>query len=630
MKRAQERRLLTNPVLILEPRLDRITKNPALWVKKAPRLRALLDELRQDGLKFPPSFIRKVVEAGIIPDGTSGEPLVPGVVGLLWDTSADQGLVAPLKVELLSADDGEDWQVANYLPFKASDLQRLFVALGEALGLPVGVPERLAFRISHELGEEAEGMSMNVAALLAVLGALAQEPSGPLLAGACAVVEPEGSNGQLRASHGISAKLKGFVREYERGTLLVRHHEDEEASAFDEYFDEVWAVESIRQLATHLQDAQLLDGLFQRVELSRGEVKRIQRRLSIFLEELHDYKAARDLSRRVLQCEMQATVSRASREKIDRAWLDAKRHQGSMDILEEERRGMEAAQAQGRYTCFEDIAEKAVNYGASCYDPHLFEEIEEVLEPWLLKVRKEPRLLSPTLRYKLFNTLARAKVALGDGGWRELFESSLDLQAEIDPRQVQRTRNYLIHALLRADAVGDAAAQIGLAQKDPYLGEYSSQFLEFCRADLARRQGRVWVSEQMEGLHQASPGPGHPAGFYLQATARQADRQVEDRVARFSRARRLFLKDLNPDEGEDQIERGNSVLLLLAAAVGMAAAAYGEDRERWDRERRLFEKFIRTRTSKEFARYYRDVSDELGEEPEVILVERLLSKIPFF
>lgn len=626
MKRSLERRLLTNPVLVLKPRLEELASDPWLWVSKAPRLKALIDDLGDSGVDLPPHFVQQTVAAGIVADTGPSPRLAPGAVGLLWDRDADEGVVAPLKVELLDEGVDGDWEVAEYLPFDASDLQRLFVSLGRELRLPVGVPERLAFRVAHELEEPAEGMSMNVAALLAVLGALAGEPSSPLLESACAVVEPVGSGGQLRASDGVGAKLRGFVREYERGTLLIRHREDDDAREFDEYFDEVWAVVSVKELAEHLQQAHLLDALFERVELSDDEVRRIQRRLDLLVEERHAYAEAKDLSRRALQCEFHAAVSLRSREKIERAWLDAERHQGSMDVLQRERQAMEELREKGRYTCFESMADKAVNYAASCYDPHIFDEIERVLEPWLLKVRDEPRLLSPKLRYKLFNTLANAKVALGKEGWRELFESSLELQMRLKPGEVQRTRNYLIHALLRIGAVEEAREQIALAQRDLELSVFSKRFRDFCRADLARRDGEKWASDVMDPLHEGSDAPGHLGGRYLQATARQPGRGREDRVERFLRARRLFLKDLNLDEAA----RGNSVLFLLAAAVGMAAAAYGEDQERLLREQQSFKKFIETRTAPECRRYYQDVIEAMGEEPDVKLVERLLSRIPFF
>ncbi len=619
-----ERRLRTNPVLELKDWLRRLTSDRELWLKKGSQFEALLQALCKEGLRLPGHFVHELNAGGFeVPRGLrAAEPLRPGVVGLLWDRKADQGVVTPLRIEVVDA--GGDWSIADHLPFDADGLQRLFIALARELGLPAAVPERLAFTIDDGLGVPAQGRSMNIAALLGVIRELASPAE--LLDAACAVLEPDGDDGKLRASDGVEAKLDAFRREIETGTLLVRHSDCPTAGKYDAYFEEVWTVRSLKELGERLQSAGLLAGLFERVILDEADFRRINGRLEELLEREHDYDAVMDLARRVLQCEASPAVSEERLAVVRRALLNSQRHRGSLDILSRERSQLEKLRKAGRFTCFEEIADEAVHVAASCYDLHLFDEMVNILELWKERVEQEPRLLSPELRYMLFNTLARGLMAKGESGWSMLFERSLELQRELAPEQVHRTRNYLIHGLLRAGELERAGQEIEAAFQDEFLDGYSRNFLCFYRADLARRSGEQWEDPELEDRGLKISGPGHPTGFYFQATARQKGRSTSDRQARLLVSRRLFLKDVDPLLEENK----NSILYLLATAVELASAAYAEDRRRWRRECEFLEDFLEPRTHREMARYYKDVTAQLGEEPSVAVAEKLLTQVPYF
>lgn len=425
----------------------------------------------------------------------------------------------------------------------------------------------------------------------------------------------------------MASKLKAFSREVEEGTLLVRHADSQAAQAFDDLFREVWTVRSLKELAEKLHDKGLLQTLFDCARLSESELRRINLQLKEMVDEQRDYSASLDLARRALQCEVQDDVPATVVAETQRAFLDARRHRGDLSVLEKERQQLNELQNSGGLTCYEELADKSVNYAASCYDPHLFGEMIDVLTPWVERVEEEPRLLSPELRYKLFNTLARARIARQEQGWRDPLERSLELQEKLAPGQVQRTRNYLIHGLLRFHKFEVASQQIQRAVEDEFLSEYSRQFLCFYRADLARRRGGLWEDEQMEQVHLESTEPGHPGGYYFQATARQSHRNVDDRLRRFQKARQLFLKDFDTSAPESS---QNSVLYLLASAAGLAQAAYGDDQGRWVREKDFLKNFLETRMCAGMDRYYQNVTESLEAEPDVRSVEELLRAIPYF
>ena len=622
-----ERLMRTNPVLVLSPRVDRLVAEPRRWLDKAPVFEALLERLSAEQVELPLRFVERLRECQFsIPDTLrQSAPPSPGVLGLLVDRESGDGLVTPLQVELLDSDHRQNWSIEDHLPFGTDRMQRLFLEMARALDLPAGVPERLAFSINDGLGELAVGRSMDVAALLAVV----RELSGgsPLLDAACAVVEPGGEVDELRACGEVTSKLEAFSREIGEGTLLVRHAGCGAAEPFDDSFDQVWAIRSLKELAEKLQDAGLLEELFEQARLGADELRRINRRLEQMIEEQHHYSDALDLARRVRQCDTEDDVPAAVVTETQRAFLDSRRHRGSLKVLEEERQKLNELEDAGRFTCYEDLADKAVHFAASCYDPHLFGEMIDVLSPWVERVEEGPRLLSPKLRYMLFNTLARARIARQEQGWKRLLERSLTLQKKLDSGQVQRTRNYLIHGLLRFGKLEAASEQIQRAVEDATLSAYSEQFLCFYRADLARRQGELWEDEQMEQVDLKTAGPGHPGGYYYQATARQSGRNVGDRRRRFEKARQLFLKDF--DSSAEKPE-ANSVLYLLASAVGLAKAGYGNGRDRWARERGFLEDFLETRMCAGMGRYYRDVMTSLDATPDVRSVEELLRAIPHF
>lgn len=616
----EEAKIRTNPVLYLEPQVAQIRANDDLWLRKGRRLAKKIKELSRGDVPLPRRFLRELADLGIPLDAQEregSEKYPTGVVGLIWAPEKDLGLVTPLDVQ--SAPPAEyHWRVAAHLPFTQTRIEELYRRLMAAMDLEVGLPERLVFQIDDGLQCRADGRSMDVAALVATLLAQNTHIAGKeKFRGITALVEVEEKGAVLRPTRGVRAKLEAFRREYDRGALLIVHPDCEESGEFHGEFDQVWRVSSLEELGTHLQRFGLLEPLWKKVVLRLGDYQRINARLFELLEQKHSYKQAARLAERVLRCERHASVPVQEEERVRRAHLDAMRHMGDLLVVEKEAAMVARMKANGSFATYEDLMEGSIHLAASEFDRHGFERIKELLQPRLEEVQRDPRHVSPRVRYMLFNTLGRSLVALGEEGWKELFLESIEIQKYVEPAEVQRTRNYLIEGLLSAGQLEEAERFIEEGEEDALLSAISRHYLRFYRADLARRRGEVWTSLDEEELEKLTP---FVQGFYFQATGRQEGRPREEQIGRLRRAQKLFKAEMHSEE---------SILFWLAAAVGMAASAR-EENARWGEEREDLLRFFETRTGEEFDGYYRKVIREMPEQPDLEWVEGLLDLIPYF
>jgi hypothetical protein len=558
-----------------------------------------------------------------------------GVVALLYHIESQRGMVSYLRAE-----PADDWHVPRNLPFTPDQLR---LALSRLLGvagfdLAELASELYAFRVSDTAGDRAVGTSMTVAALLAVvLGQQqAHAPTSPpavdpmFRAVACTVEfaedseRPVSSNVALRSVGQVAAKLEAFRREIGRGSLLVAHPTCPDARRFRRYFDTVWSVESLQDLADHLDRKHLLDPFRHRAPLEAEPLRRAVRRLQRMANDEHRYRDALDLSEALLKHRRAASVRPEIVYQLHCLRADVLRHLGYFQQA--------GAAAQGgrrnRNSSYNSRAQADVRLAAALFDGHSFDRARRLLRPWADRLRREAGLVEPETAVQVFNTLGRVEAIL-QGDFEPCFEASYRLQSHLYRYDTARTLCYWIHALLRRGRLREAGRRLHLASRRAEFDPFAQRMLDFLQADLARRRGLLWVSQRDgQALKPPQPGPtGHPTGMYLLATARQPQRSVDDCARRLDRAAEWFTLDLGAPSREPQ---GGNLLVFLAAAGRLRAAAARDDRRAWSEARRDLRQFIRRRGHEGFASYYGPVLGQLGRLPSVPQAEALLEAVPYF
>ena len=560
--------LATNPVLALDG-LGEGAGSALRWVVQQNELDEHVNAVLADGVALPHEAMVRWVRGGRLSvrflDVGVSEPC-RGVLGLVHRPFGE-GLVVPIQ-----ASPSSRWVVEPPLPQRCPQvldlLQNLCVATvaidPQALDRHA-FPEALGVTLTTRFPDPSDGGSMDVALMLAALGALA--PTYPaLLRAACAVVQVEG--GALRPAGGAVQKLKAFAREAGTGSLLVRTGDCETEGAYDSRFDVVWVVDSVAELSGRLLAAGLLAPFADPTAIGVKLGGQLLTRLSHLAEVQHQHAAAIDFAERLLAASWEPAVpSRmrlAAKEFLPASLRHLGRHGEALSRAVDWRSHVDEHDS---FSC-EDQARASLEVAASLFDPLRESEALACLRPWLLRIEAEPRLLSARTRVRIWNTAARALSLLGRPGWDGLFEISLALQGRDDPAGVSRTRNYLIQACLRAGQLDRAAEMLDV---DPSMrhGE-DPAWLGALRADLARRRGRVWQDEELDRREPQQARVNHALGFYLQATARQP---IPNAAAadRYQRAATCFRCDV------DGLDRAN-VLWVLVYAMEFAAA-----RERGDR-----------------------------------------------
>jgi hypothetical protein len=608
----------TNPVWCIDRLLACWGQDDLSCVHAPTRLRAILRCLAGQGVRVPPRALARWAAEGLIdPAEVGSDQPQPGVVGLVVDRPSGIAWVAPLE-----ARSSRSWSVAPNLPFRpATVLQDTLVRMILALGLPQGgaIPERLAFEVEDRLGRYSDGPSMHVAGLLAVLAGANQGPE--VLRRACAVVQPEGDH--LVPVGSIHQKLEAFCREIGHGTLLVRPPDCPEASAYDNRFENIWEVSTFQQLARHAEQAELLQAFLENVPLGRTDQAVAQERLRVLVDDEHRYREALDLACRLEQCQCLPEVGAQPLRDLHRTTVNLYRHLGYY-VEAEELAVAEARRARmTSFTSHDEQAQADVIHAAALFDPHRFEEMEQILEPWVPRLAGDPLLVAPETRVWLFNTLARALVILGRGNWQELFEHSLDILQHRDPFDMPRTCNYLAHGLLRHGPLHEAKAVLVRAEQCPGMSNFSRWMLRFHRAEHARRCGRCWTDREMEDSPHQTRRLGHPFGYYFQATARQPGRTSDDAARRFRQARDFFLRDAPASE------RSN-ILPFLADCMLLAEAAWSGDPTLWRQAREALDGHLQARQGCRLADYYRGECLALGSSPNRGTAETFLCRVPFF
>jgi len=475
------------------------------------------------------------------------------------------------------------------------------------------VPEANPFEIYDSLGQTPSGSSMNVAGLLAVIDAWNNNRGvkgfDPLRS-ACALVKPNNQN--LEAVGGIHEKLTAFRREFGKGSLVVCTPETALKHALAESFEQVWQVEDFTKLAQFLSDAGLLKTVFAEHRLTKQCVAEA-RKMLFQLTTTQGPKFALDFAHRLNRAASAGKVeSLRVKQKVDETLEDFNRHIGNFE--EAVTWSEQAVGLLNEYksrTSFQEEVEAKARLASAMYDAHRFQDGAAILRELIAEEQGKPRSLNAESKVMLYNTFARLLVALNKDDWEGLYRKSIELQSVFDPESLGRTRCYLVFGLLRRNRFDEAQSELtwfGENETNPY----TRTFISFYRAELYRRNPRCGVAFRQDDELEAS-GRGHAFGFYLQATARQAERTAGDRKNRFEKAISAFEEEIGPYKDQN-------ILNLFAMFMSLATAPENSAETRCKIERF----FNGCRTS-----HLRDwYGEALGKCP--MDIELLLNRIPCF
>ena len=611
----------TNPAWVLEQSWDDRDAN-ACRERLAERVARWHDE----GIFMPECVIEELVRTGVLPgsDEHHGHPATR-IIGLVVDRDhPDTGFVNPIQVVTDSR-----WQVAHNLPFQLGHIQDGLAAVLKCSGSSGAIPELFSCRIKDPLEIRSEGSSMDIAALLAVIDAIGGTGS-PLFRRACATIDPVerlDQDSNFRKVGGVKTKLKAFEREYgNTGSLLVRLSTDEEASQFDDLFEDVWPIDNFEQLVKKLTENHLIEPLLDEGP-SKLDIDTVRSRWQ-WLETQELKHAALEFTERCLQWTSQQeavplTVQLEIESKIEALQRDLGQY---VNAFESSKRAVERLEGLGDLVDDESIIRFQVSQAAAFYDAHLFQDEYELLEPVANRIRKDKRRISIAVRCELFNTLAETMVVLDKDGWEDLFRESIDAQQQVERHLVPRTRNCLIHALLKHGRVEDAQCELDLAKQwelDPF-DQYSQTFLWFYEAEHARQRGLLWSTTPDDGeVGLPNTYPRHAVGFYLQATARQPNRSPDDVIRRFDAAVEALQDDCQGDPP------GN-ILPVLVQFVRLASSATKQDTTAWCDARQEVDRLLSDPAADGIRQFYGDVLAACGDTPDPEQVEAVLARVPYF
>jgi hypothetical protein len=607
----QEGALRTNPVYVLQA----VAKTAP---EVLPELPAYFAEV---GAHLSPAAQRFLGERRLgpapLPEITAA---TPGVVGLVYQEQLGSGFVSPLAARL-----AVDWDVAPNLPFQAPRLRLLLTQLLKAAGSDMAnfQEDLFAFDVRDLAGFGPEGGPMTIAGLLAVLVAAAGDPTG-LFRAACAVVEP-GDGGTLRSigKEWLPEKLDAFVREYERGSLLVRPRRCPEADPFNKHFERVWLVSSLADLAQESERAGLLAPFRMEAPLDHFRFDLLRDRLRHMAAAQHLYQRVLRLAEHLLQCPRGLDVPLSSAGDVRQLIYDLQRHLGlykdAIIWAGSEVRRLEHDKGP---PSFDEQARVAAALAGALYDAHRFHDARRAIGPKYKRLRAEPDLASPQTRVQVFTVLAEVEAILG-GDYVKKFRAAAVLQKTFHPPQRAWTYCLWAHALLRQERRQAADRVLRWARICPGASMESRWMIGFLHADLARRRNKSWTDPKMEG-QLPMPGPtGRLFGMYFQATARQPGRSSGDRIERLHRAIAFFEMDGAGLEGP-------TLPRFLATCLRLRIAAETGDVAAWRPLRRELYQYLRGINHRGLSRHYRAGWEALGPDPAIGPAEAFLSLVPLF
>ncbi|MEJ5375363.1 MAG: tetratricopeptide repeat protein [bacterium] len=224
--------------------------------------------------------------------------------------------------------------------------------------------------------------------------------------------------------------------------------------------------------------------------------------------------------------------------------------------------------------------------------------------------------LSEVSRAKLLGALGQVLTAVGD------YEEAASLLAEaveifkaIEPLEVSRAYNYLIHNRLRA---GDLTkAQDLLFESEGWIEEtdtYGKLFRAFYRAELDRRYKRPSPRPK---LPEGYPGLIHPYAFALQAWARNLTHLAKDRKEAIEEAADRL----------EQVPAKGGVLEFLAHTYRVYKAVLLAEEDSFRKARKNWQTWLDQHGKSPFKHRYQQIPFELEEARTYM--DELMDRIPY-
>jgi hypothetical protein len=565
-----------------------------------------------DGVAIPAHAVERWKARGLLPaDIVFARTPTPRVVGLVFDDDRKTALVNPLVTTCSS-----ELKHSAFVPFTAQAIQSLLIRVCEELApqIPGMLPERFGFDFKESMQERCDGNSLDVAALLSALDALTEQ-SNSLFAGACALVGT-GPNDPLTGVRYVREKLDAFLREYERGSLLVISPASEVDDQFRSAFDAVWVVGSIAELAEKIRGLPtVVSKLVQTIPVTPRQIGLVVGRLR-HLDEIRDDNRVVRLCERIENCGFSDNVVFYDRIRVLSHHADSLRHLGRhRDSLAVETRIEASLDNCDDVISRDELLGHTVRRAAALFDCCDFTGTLSQLEPWLTACNKDPQQFTGQKRVELFNTAGRAMVMLGIAGWEPLFQRSTAIQAQIDRASIRRTEGYLIEGYTRTNHLADADTLISKHEQAASPRCLDDGFTRFYRCDLERRRGSLSPDQSSELL----ASDDYTGAFAQQAAARQRGRDVEQATRLLERAEQILI-GLSKDD--------QNILRLIAGALTLTRAGISGDRALWRESRNWIRKHVRDLGEAQRA-YFGNAVDSLGDEPGRDAAEQLLGLLPY-
>jgi len=571
--------------------------------------RKRIDSMMEDSITLPRNL---GINGAIDISGINLGKKKAGSIGLLVD-SKGIGFVTELRVRR-----HVQWDVAANLPFHEEHIVDALMQLLRECNADSVLPQLQPYFISDSLGERADGGSMDISCLMAIVESEAGNRQDNLLDFVCSVVQP-GSNGKLVPVGGTKAKLSAFKREYNRGSLLIHHPETnlDEVGAAD-CFSTYWEVDSYGALAEKLEVAGLIKPLLKRQSLTMESVEAVRRQIRFYENEGEDrLKEAEELARTAICCINDGTPSLA-RIALTKLEEDMQRHQGDFENAIGNAERYLFDDRFEKTASYEDLVSRDYRLSASYYDAHRFDEIKERLGQWVEKTEQDPRIVLVETRPKLLNTYGRVLSALDEDGWENSFWESLRIQSEILSLNVDRTRNYLIKAYLQKHEIDQAQEQIQIAEsRRDSMDRNSRDHLDFYQADLHRQMEKHW---EPEWLDFSVPIVAHARAFCLQAFARQHDCCQE--AAGLLNVAADSLAEKNCDT--------SNIKVFLGRACRLGAAVHGGDPEDIAFALGQVKNYLAKEAASAMRKYYEIELAKLETKPSLENLNGFFDRIPHF
>ena len=603
--------------------------------------RARAARLLAQGWQFPPGYL-----AGLGLPQADAAPRRNGVVGLVIDKRKGAGFVDRLTAKRLAP--GARWKAREGMPFQGLEILGVLLQLFQARGpeqLVNLLPEAKSYQLIDELAEDIAGPSMTLAAVLAVLDAETGSAHKRLECAVSLVQQHPEHPGKLQTVEGLEWKLAAFQRECESGSLCLVAPDLESGlrASLDSTFDQVWEVGDLPSLGRMLDGEGLLDAFGRPEVLGLKALDLVEQVIAKLGREDWQVDRELDLAQRLAHAatagDFAQDVPFARRRAAQGRSFRALRYGAHMGLATAAaRQAIERVDAAGDAASYDELAAADVDLAAALYGDYEFEEMARVMGSWHERMTADPKLLSPGLRIKILGNLARALAvypgrADGPKGWRAITEQALALHQAALPGSTGLTRGFYLGALLAHGQLDRAQAEIDLAEAElartDYAGNTSRWFLQFNRADLARRRGVVWEDPRMERAGLVKRGQfGRPLGYYYQATARQVGRPPEDAAERFLRAASYFAA------GTPAADSGQWHFVHL---LRLAAAERAGDGQLWSEARQDLLAFHDREAVAALKRWFGELPPALPRELPLPsgsetrdLVEQILALDPYF